>query len=90
MNARDQTAGASGHQNSPRLRNRESTAIAVNITEFSESGGGDCGDPTAHENIYVSIRAAAKFRRNDVRSQKCCVNIQGMLLMKVVENLENF
>ena len=90
MNARDQTAGASGHQNPPRLRNRESTAIAVNITEFSESGSRDRGDPPAHENIYVSIRAAAKFRRNDVRSQKCCMDIQGMLLMKVVENLENF
>src|SRR5271163_4462139 len=66
------------------------SALAKHVAKFGEAGHRYGGNPAFHQQVHVSFRAAAKFRRHDVRAKKCGVDIERMLLMKFREQRQDF
>ena len=89
MDARHQTSGTSGSENSAGLCNRECAAVAENVAEFGEAGHGYRGNPAFDEQVHVRIGPAAKFRGHDVRAEKRGVDIERVLLMQFREQRQN-
>src|SRR5215472_4539105 len=89
MDSRYETARSRGIEDSPCLRHCESASVAEDITKFSQPGRGDCGNPSAHEKINECIRTLAVFRRNNVCAKKCLDDIEGLILMQLLNGAEN-
>src|ERR1700728_69593 len=89
MNPRNQASGSTRHQNPPRLVHGKRPAVAENVAKFCEPRGRHRGNPSARQQIHVSLWTPPEFLRHHVRAQKCRVNVERMLLMKIVENLQN-
>src|SRR5580658_6271858 len=90
MDARDQASGSSGGEDFARLRYGERAAIAKHVAKFGEARHRYCGNPAFNEQVHVRFRAAAKFRRHDVRTQKRGMDIEWMFLMKFREQRQDF
>ena len=90
VNPRHEAARSPGRENSPRLRHRERAAIAVDVAEFREARRRDRRNPALYEQLDKRIRAAAKFRRHDVRAEKRAGDVERLLLVQIVEDFEHF
>ena len=90
MNTRNQSARTPGGEDPPRLRQCEGSAVAKYVAELGKSGGCNRRDPALHQQIHIGVGAAAKFGRNDVRSQKRPGDIQGLLLMQLLKDVQDF
>ena len=90
VDARDQATGASGGENFARLRDGERAAIAEDIAEFGQACHGHRRDPAIYQQIHIRFGAAAIFRGDHVRAEKCGVDIERMFLVKLGEQRKNF
>ena len=90
VDARDQATGASGGENFARLRDGERAAIAEDIAEFGQACQGDRRNPALDEQIDVRFGAAAKFRGDNMRAEKCGDDVERMFLVKLGEQRKNF
>ncbi len=90
MDARNEPAGAAGHQNPARLRDRERATVAVNVAKFGEAGDGHGGNPTIDQQVDILFGARPIFFGNDVRAKKRAVNIDGIFLMQGRKQQQNF
>jgi hypothetical protein len=90
VDPRHQPARSPSREDGSRLRDRECAAIAKHVAKFRQTSRGDGRNPPPRQKIHIGIRTAAIFRRHRVRAEKGRADINGLLLMQLVVNLQDF
>lgn len=94
MNPQSQPACARRGENLARLRDSEGAAVAEGIAKFGQIFGGDLWQPISANqfNVFVSAlgAASAKFRRDDVRAEKCAHDFERLLAFEFTQRGKYF
>ena len=89
VNARREAVFQARLKNAARLSDAERAAVAEYVAEPRELAGRDRRNPALDEQIDERAGAAAKFRRDNVRAEKCGDDIERLAAIEIAVNLQN-